>query len=318
MRSRYFAASIFVLTLWASPAWASSVLLGSTAEYALLALNNGYLSINSATSISGNVGASSGVYIASAQKVDTLNGSMYLSSGMTTLDFLNTYADATVNPTGGIHSGSTSGCPAGDPLLSCDGASVNARLNQANADAAALQAQLAALSYTSLGAVTTSRSFTSNAEGTNYFDATNWSYNSNVLTLNGDANSWFVFRVGGNGNSWAQSQTVLNGVSPDHVLFYFTADAAAGVDVFDVSKATSVFAGTIFAPLGGVEYHNPGTFTGRIVAESITVHSDFNIAAPSPGLSADVVSTPEPGGMLLLGSGLAVLLRLRFRSTPRQ
>jgi hypothetical protein len=300
--------------LGVAPAGADPITLGTTSDFVLLALNNGYLSINSATSISGNVGASSSVDIASAQKVDTFIGSTYLYSGSTTTDFTGTYADATFNPTGGIHSGNTSGCPA-DPLFSCDGASVNNKLNQANADAAALQAQLAGLSYASLGAVTDSLNLTSGPGGLNAFDASLWNYNADTLTLHGDASSWFVFRINGTSNNWAHAQTILDGVLANHVLFYFTGDTSLGADVVDIYKDDNVFSGTIFAPFGGVDYHNPATFNGRIIAESITVHSDFNITAVP---TRDITEIPEPASIVLLGSGLAALARRRLRSQKLQ
>ena len=290
-----------------APARGDSITLGTTQDFVLLALNNGFLKINSATSITGDVGVSSNVDVGSAQKVDSFNGSAYLYSGTTTADFISTYAEATFNPTGGIHSGNGTGCPVADPLFSCDGAAVNAKLNQANADAAELKAQLDALSYSSLGAVTSNLTLNSSVSGLNAFDVTNWDYNSHMLTLNGNANSWFVFRVGGTSNNWADSKTILNGVLANHVLFYFTGDSGLGVDVVDVFKATNIFNGTIFAPLGGVDYHNPATFTGRIVAESIKVHSDFNITIPPTN------QVPEPSSLWLLTLGLAAVAGRRFR-----
>ena len=54
--------------------------LGAASQFALLALNNGNMTINSATSITGNVGYSNGVTSTTNQKVSTFNGTAYLDS----------------------------------------------------------------------------------------------------------------------------------------------------------------------------------------------------------------------------------------------
>lgn len=134
---------------------------------------------------------------------------------------------------------------------------------------------------------------------------TQWQFNSDTLTLNGGSNDWFVFRAGGIGNAWAQSDTILNGVDPNHVLFYLTS-ADTAHDAMIVNKSTTIFDGTIFAPDGRVEYHNPATFDGRIIAKSIYVHSDFNIANP-----VSAVPEPESYAMLLLSLGFLGLMARR-------
>jgi hypothetical protein len=207
--------------------------------------------INSATSIVGNVGYSSFVTSTTNQKVQSFTGTAYVHS---TANF--TYTPATFQPSGGI----------------IKGGAADALLNQANSDVASAAAFFASLpSNGSLGPVNTNLNLTASGP-INVFDVTSWNYNSNTLTLNGSANSLFVFRITG-GLSWAQSQTVLNGIQSGNVVFYFT-NASPVV----VNKSPTVFNGVILAPNAFVTYHNPAAFNGAIIAENIDVHSDFNIA----------------------------------------
>ena len=115
------------------------------------------------------------------------------------------------------------------------------------------------------------------------------------------------FRVTGSNFSWAQSQTILNGVSADQVVFYFV--NATTSPAIDVNKSSTDFSGTIFAPTSSVIYHNPATFTGRIIAENIDVHSDFNITTPPSAV-------PEPSYVPFLCIGFAAIVVLRRRRSP--
>jgi len=278
---------LLALTAPVAQVTAAGIELGNTASFALLALEGGSLEINSAHSIVGNVGYSQNVLVPNAQKVDSFIGSAYVYSGITTTNFNAKVATATYAPTGGIQYGPG----AADTLLS-----------NANADAQALQTGLNSLfssgPVTNLGTLSSNTSL-AGAGGLNLFDVTQWQFNSNTLTLTGGSNDWFVFRAGGIDNSWSQSNTVLNGVDPNHVLFYLTS-TDTGHDAITVNKDSSIFSGTIFAPGGLVIYHNPATFNGRIIAHAIDVHSDFNISNPT-------LAVPEPEIYAMLGLGLGLM-----------
>jgi hypothetical protein len=227
--------------------------LGSANSFALLALNNGSMIINSATSITGDVGYSAYVTSTTNQKVSGFTGTAYVASTATFI-----YMPATFQPTGGIITGA-------DALLSAANASV--------ADAASCYAALG--SGTSLGNVTTSRVLTSGG-AVNVYSMTSLNLNGQTLTLNGTSTDLFLFVVQGSFD-WSQSQIILNGVSPSQVVWYFP-----NASDVTINKATTVFAGTILGPTASVDYHNPAQFTGAIIAQSIDVHSAFNICKPAP------------------------------------
>jgi hypothetical protein len=227
--------------------------LGSANTFALLALNNGSMIINSATSITGAVGYSAYVTSTTNQKVSSFNGTAYVASTATFI-----YMPATFQPTGGIITGA-------DALLSAANVSV--------ADAASCYAALG--TGTSLGNVTTS-SVLNSGGAVNVYSIASLNLNGQTLTLNGASTDLFLFIVQGSFD-WSQSQITLNGVSPNQVVWYFP-----NASDVTINKATTVFAGTILGPTASVTYHNPATFTGAIIANSIDVHSSFNITKPTP------------------------------------
>jgi hypothetical protein len=278
--------------------------LGEAANFVVLGLANGDVSINSATSITGNVGYSAGVNVSQAQKVDTFTGAAVVSSTATNPGNFNS---STFVPSLGFQCASAANCPTYTSFSV--NSNVDTHLNQANIDALAAASAYAALGAAadqSLSGLTSDQSFTASGPDDVYTIAINGdiNYNSNVLTLNGRAghNDAFVIDVTGN-MGWSQSQIVLNNVTPDHVIFNFTTSGAT----VDVNKATTVFSGVILDPTGSVVYNNPATFTGELIAKNITLHSDFNIKqfqAPAPGTAT----------LLLLGLTL-ITFRRRHRTT---
>ena len=71
---------------------------------------------------------------------------------------------------------------------------------------------------------------------------------------------------------FSSSAINLTGIGAGQVLFNFPNASA-----ITLNKAENQFRGTILAPLGTVEYHNPAVFEGAIIAHSIYLHSDFNM-----------------------------------------
>src|SRR6185503_445428 len=133
------------LALALQPALAADpVNLGAAGYFAILGLadhnctgcQDASITINSATTINGNVGYGAGTTSGTNQKVGTFNGTALVSS---TAAFTDT--SATFQPTGGILTGSAVPGIGGFPT-------VDALLNQANADALAASTAAAALPTT--------------------------------------------------------------------------------------------------------------------------------------------------------------------------
>lgn len=251
--------------------------LGAADQFGILGLENGTVIINSATSIVGDVGYSAGVVSTTNQKVDLFDGTAYVSS---TANF--SYTAATFVPTGGIQTG-----PAVDQLLA-----------QANADALAAAAHFASLAAThSLGALGDNDDRTVTSVGdVNVVSLTSLNYKSDTLTLVGRPghDDIFIFNVAGNFN-FSQSTIELHDVLAYNVIFNFLNPAS-----ISINKDSSVFNGVILAPTGSVDYHNPATFDGAIIAKDINLHSDFN-------LTHTVI--PEPSSLALLALGALTLIR---------
>jgi len=262
--------------------------LGPASDFAVLALGGsmstfGQATINSSTSIIGDVGYGAYVQSTTNQKVDSFIGAAWVHS---TANF--TYTAATYQPTGGILIGI--GGP-GDPI---DG-----KLNAATAMVINAGPAFAALSPTlSLGALASDQVIASTGD-VNVISLSSLSYNNNTLTLQSRAGhtDFFVFNVAGNFD-FSQSDVLLSGTDASHVLFNFTGASAA----ITVNKSNTTFNGTLLAPYIGqsIIYHNPASFNGAIYGYNIALHSDFNIN------HAGFVPAPAAGWLIgaagLLGS----------------
>ena len=256
------------------------------------AANRGTVIINSATSITGNVGYNRFTTSTTNQKVTTFTGTAYVHSEVAPTGAPGAnwnYTAATYVPTGGIQYGSSN-------------VAVDTLLNNARTAALSASTFYGALPATHAPIVEiddTSATITSTG-AVNVIDIGLIDLKSDTITLQGRAGftDAFIIRVTG-GFSVDQSTISLVNTTAGHVLWYFP---TAGSEI-DIAKDTTVFNGTILAPFttssDPVTYHNPATFNGAIIAKDINVHSDFNIN--------HVPFVPEPAGATLLLSAVLVL-----------
>ncbi len=294
-------AVLLTLGFYASPAAAVSVGLGAAADFAVLVTNGGTLTINSATTLIGDVGYSRDSTSATNQKVTTFTGGVFVHS---TANF--SYTAATFDPSEGFHYGSS------DPA-------VDLKLDSANADALAASATIALLSPThtetgaggtvALGALLDRDVVINRVAPVNVINLSSIDLNSDTLILVGEPNDLFLFNVAST-LQWSDSRLILEGgVSSAGVLFNFPNGAGGPTAV--INKSGTVWRGTILAPGGSVIYHNPADFEGEIIAKNIDLHSEFNLTA-SP-----LTIIPEPATTLLVGSGIVfgsgILLRRRMK-----
>ena len=260
--------------------------LGEAGNFAVLGLEDGSVIINSSTSITGNVGYSRNVTSNTNQKVDTFTGATYVHSTATF-----SHTPATYAPSSGILTGST----------------IDNLLDQAVADALSASSAYATLApISNLGAISDNDSLVLNSSGTvNVFEMSSLNYKEDILELVGQSlDDYFIFNILGNFN-FDNSEIKLTGVASDHVIFNFL-----NASDISINKAGTSFAGTILAPLGVVDYHNPATFDGSIIAKDINLHSDFNISYSS-------IVVPEPDTLVLLIIGIGLIYAKKFQRDER-
>ena len=263
--------------LLASTASAATVDLGAASGFTVLGLDGGEVIINSATSITGDVGYSSGVVSNTNQKVDSFVGTAYVHSDAT-FD----HTSATFAPTGGIMSGTTS-----DNLL-----------DQANLDAIAASLAISAMSPTQdLGEISDNDSLTLTA---GVYTVSDWKYKEDTMTLSGGADDAFFFNISGSFDFDSSTIALTGGVTADNVYFNFMGSPVDTSAAINIGKSDSSFNGTILALNDSVNYHNPASFDGRIIARNINLHSDFNMNGPSTVLAP----VPLPASMPMLLSAL--------------
>ncbi len=238
----------------APPPSSTTPSVGTAHEFAILGLDGGNVIINSSTSLIGDVGYSRNVTSLSNQKVSTFNSAVYVHG---TADFA--YTDKNFIPSQGIVFGD----------------SADAKVEQASSDAIAASATFAEMTPTeTIGALGDGDDYTIESQGdVNVISLASVDYNYDTLTLKSRTGHNDVFIINVIGNFKFNGSTIeLLGVTADRVIFNFPNAS----DIM-LNKDANVFNGTILAPKGNVEYHNPATFNGAIYAKNINLNSMFNL-----------------------------------------
>ena len=126
-----------------------------------------------------------------------------------------------------------------------------------------------------------------------------------ILTLDagGDPNAVWIFQAGSTLITAADSRVrLLGGAQANRIFWQVGTSATLGTD--------SEFAGSILA-LESITLNTDATVEGRVLALNGAVTMDHNT------ITLDTTIIPEPGSILLLGSGLALILACRRKGILR-
>jgi hypothetical protein len=177
---------------------------------------------------------------------------------------------------------------------------------QAFNDAAKLSATAAGLTATqTFGAINGPQTINGDG-GLNVIDVA--SLQNPLLTINGNAHDFFVFNVSGLFNT--NQVLTLNGVTAGQILWNFTGTGT----VFQTSGGDSLF-GTFLATDGGDFQFSNLVLTGQLI------NTDGHIQLVSgSGVTGSPLTppVPEPGSLLLFGSGLLSIAGLSRKRILRK
>ena len=128
------------------------------------------------------------------------------------------------------------------------------------------------------------------------------------ITINGTANDTFIFNVSGYLNT--NQAMILNGVNASQILWNFT-EGPSNYAVFQTSGGNTLY-GTFLATGGGdMDIQNFQFSELDLTGQLIDTSGHIQLVSGSKVLSSQPFQTPEPGSLLLLGSGISGLAYLK-------
>jgi hypothetical protein len=223
--------------------------LGAASQYGIFVINGGELIMNSST-VWGDVALGPGGNAKTLAKT-TLDGRFYFHPGtsrsVSAKDFLDTSGQTVT-------------------FVSRD-------LAAAQADANAASAAFAAMAPNQTYGNVTGNLTITGTSGINVISMSSVNVKSRVLTFSGPADAVFVVNVAGH-FEFAQSEMRLTGgVTANKIVWNFP---TAGNTIL-LYKAENIIRGTFLAPQRDVNYHNPASFEGAIIARGLNLHSMGNL-----------------------------------------
>jgi choice-of-anchor A domain-containing protein len=265
--------------------------LGDAGNYAVLYEGTGghNLSISNVT-VNGNVGVG-GTGVVQFSGPGTINGKL----------------DFSASSTGQYHN--TNGSNVGPTSVNYGIADVTTALSTVNALSTSLGVEAGTALIINGNQTINASSGTLDAAGNEVFTVTSYTEgNGNVLRINGNGHN-VVFNYAAGGNPQYGGDVVLTGgLTDDQVLWNYTGTNNVGLN----NNASSyplpdAFMGIILAPNAAISLVN-ANLDGRVFGGD---SSDMQIV--SGDTINSTVSTPEPGTIALLGSGLVGLIMVGSR-----
>lgn len=223
---------------------AATIDLGEAGNYAVFAIDQ--FQYNGPGVINGDVAVGGSTNFASPAKI---NGTVFLNTGVS--------QQGNIVPTGGF---------------------VTHDLTQAISDATSASSKLAALAPTqTFGTIGNNTTLVGNG-GVNVVNTSSINMSNGNLTLQGSPSDIFIINDSGKFAS-SNSGMVLNGVTPNHIVFNIAGSVAI------TGGGNNNFDGTILAPNSDVSVHDK-TLTGAIVGRNVSDTSGFTVngtrAVPGP------------------------------------
>ena len=311
------ALSLAICAVLASPCLADPYSLGNLGNFAVYGFGTAFTDQlqPGALTVNGNVGIGPGGDLTLGGSGVTISGRIFdYTTAATNITFSGGPNNLSINGTTYPNGVAPATVVAGGGIVENSAIATNAKLDEIT-----LYSTLAGLTQTGTATTLSGQTYnTANGvSNTTVIDVSgNTSLNGPDLTITGDANDFFVFRILGSFAGSSGGVITLNGVSADHVIFDFlcattvvgVCNATAGAGTSDVTFSGSFQgAGIVFGLERNITQDTPGGFwNGRYFSDTDrTIHLFSEATINQPTITTQ--STPEPGTFVLMFSGFAGL-----------